>query len=392
MMQHDQPSDQQHRDRIQQSLDENLFVEAGAGTGKTTALVGRIVTLIASGAAEMAGLAAITFTEAAAAELRDRVRRDLEYAAEDESRDKGSRDRCQRAVSEMDAASIQTLHSFAQSLLRELPLEAGLPPGFEMLDPIEADLRFQQAWDQWLDESLESVDLGPKLARALHLGLNLDQLRRVASTLNGDYDLVADASIAEAPEPTLTIGNRLAEALTEIDRLRQFSKIGGGDGLFDHAAEVVALAQRLPAAVGGDRAYERALVHLLGWKRLSTRSGSQTNWDKDDVTGVNACKLLKDMLQELEGLRLEEIGALRAATFTPALEAARKFVVDQSARRKEEGHAGFHDLLVWARDMLRNNPDARRRFQRRFHHLLVDEFQDTDPIQAEIAFFLAGDP
>ena len=392
MMQHYQPADQQHRDRIQQSLDENLFVEAGAGTGKTTALVGRIVTLIASGAAEMSGLAAITFTEAAAAELRDRVRRDLELAAEDDSRDEGSRDRCRRAVSEMDAASIQTLHSFAQSLLRELPLEAGLPPGFQMLDPIEADLRFQQAWDQWLDESLESLELGPKLARALHLGLNLDQLRRVALSLNGDYDLVADASIAEAPEPTLTIGDRLAEAVLEIERLREFSQIGVGDPLFEHTAEIVALAQRLPAAGGGDRAYERSLVRLLGWKRLSTRSGSQTNWDKDDVTGVNACKLLKDMLQELEGLRLEEIGALRTAAFTPALEAVRKFVVDQSARRKEEGHAGFHDLLVWARDMLRDNPDARRRFQRRFHHLLVDEFQDTDPIQAEIAFFLAGDP
>ena len=392
MMQRDQPSDQKHRDRIQQSLDENLFVEAGAGTGKTTALVGRIVTLIATGAAEMAGLAAITFTEAAAAELRDRVRRDLEGAAEEDSRDAGSRDRCRQAVSEMDAASIQTLHSFAQSLLRELPLEAGLPPGFEMLDPIEGDLRFQQAWDQWLDESLESVELGPKLARALHLGLNLDQLRRVASALNGDYDLVADASIAEAPEPTLTIGNRLAEAVTEIERLRQFSQIGVGDPLFDHAAEAVALAQKLPAAGGSDIAYERALVRLLGWKRLSTRGGSQKNWDKDNVTGVNACKRLKDMLQELEGLRLEEIGALRTAAFTPALEAVRKFVGDQSARRKEEGHAGFHDLLVWARDMLRDNPDARRRFQRRFHHLLVDEFQDTDPIQAEIAFFLAGDP
>ena len=388
MMQHDQ----QHRDRIQQSLDENLFVEAGAGTGKTTALVGRIVTLIASGAAEMAGLAAITFTEAAAAELRDRARRDLEYAAEDDSRDEGSRDRCRQAVSEMDAASIQTLHSFAQSLLRELPLEAGLPPGFEMLDPIEADLRFQQAWDQWLEESLESPELGPKLARALHLGLNLDQLRRVASALNGDYDLVADASIAEAPEPTLTIGNMLAEAVPEIERLRLFSKIGGGDPLFDHAAEVVALAQRLPAAGGGDRAYERALVRLLGWKRLSTTKGSQNNWDKDDVTGVNACKLLKETLLNIEAVRAEEIAALRTAAFAPALEAVRKFVVDQSARRKEEGHAEFHDLLVWARDMLRDNPDARRRFQRRFHHLLVDEFQDTDPIQAEIAFFLAGDP
>ena len=392
MTQHEQPSDQQHRDRILQSLDENLFVEAGAGTGKTTALVGRIVTLIASGAAKMAGLAAITFTEAAAAELRDRVRRDLEIAAEDDSRDVDSRDRCRRAVSEMDAASIQTLHSFAQSLLRELPLEAGLPPGFEMLDPIAADLRFQQDWDQWLDESLESAELGLKLARALHLGLNLDQLRRVASALNDDYDLVADASIAGASEPTLTIGNRLAEAVAEIERLRRFSKNGDGDLLFDHTAEVVALAQRLPAAGGGDRAYERALVRLLGWKRLSTRSGNQKNWDKDEVTGVNACKLLKDMLQELEGLRAEEIAALRTAAFAPALEAVRKFVVDQSARRKEEGHAGFHDLLVWARDMLRDNPDARRRFQRRFHHLLVDEFQDTDPIQAEIAFFLAGDP
>ena len=261
-----------------------------------------------------------------------------------------------------------------------------------LLDPIEADLRFQQAWDQWLDESLESAELGPKLARALHLGLNLDQLRRVASALNDNYDLVADVPIAEPPEPTLTIGNRLAEAVTEIERLRRFSKIGGGDRLFEHAAQVVALAQRPPVSGSGDRAYERALVRLLGWKRLSTTRGSQTDWERDDVTGVNACKLLKDLLLELEGLRTEEIGALRTAAFTPAFEAVRKFIVDQSARRKEEGHAGFHDLLVWARDMLRDNPDARRRFQHRFHHLLVDEFQDTDPIQAEIAFFLAGDP
>ncbi len=392
MTQQHQPADQQHRDRIQQSLEENLFVEAGAGTGKTTALVGRIVTLIASGAAEMAGLAAITFTDAAAAELRDRVRRELESSAEDESFDEESRNRCMQALLEMDAASIQTLHSFAQSLLRELPLEAGLPPGFEMLDPIEADLHLQQAWDQWLDESLESAELGPKLARALHLGLNLDQLRRVAWALSDNYDLVADLSIAKAPEPTLTIGHRLVQAGTEIKRLQRFSKIGTGDVLFERAAEVVTFAERLPVAGGSEQAYERALVRLLGWKRLSTRRGRLTDWDKDDVTGINACKLLKEMLQELEDLRAEEIGALRTSVFTPAFEAVRKFAVDQSARRKEEGTAGFHDLLVWARDMLRDNPEARRRLQRRFHHLLVDEFQDTDPIQSEIAFFLSGDP
>ena len=392
MMQNQQPADQQHRDRIHHSLEENLFVEAGAGTGKTTALVDRIVNLIASGAGAMSGLAAITFTEAAAAELRDRIRRDLECAADDESLEEDKRFRCRQAVLEMDAASIQTLHSFAQSLLRELPLEAGLPPGFELLDPIEADLRFQQAWDLWLDDSLESAELGPKLARALHLGLNLDQLRRVASALNDNYDLVAEVPIPEAPEPTLTVGNLLEEAATEIERLCRYSKIGVGDALFEHSAEVVALAQSLPAEGSGGRAYERALVRLLGSRKLSTKRGSQTNWDTDDVTGVNSCKLLKGMLAELEGSRAEEIGALRTAAFIPAFEAVRRFVVDQSALRKAEGQAGFHDLLVWARDMLRDNPDARRRFQIRFDHLLVDEFQDTDPIQAEIAFFLAGDP
>ena len=388
--------DQKHRDRIQSSLDENLFVEAGAGTGKTTALVGRIVTLITSGRGKMAGLAAITFTEAAAAELRDRVRRDLERAAE-ESPDAEARDRCRKAVAEMDAASIQTLHSFAQSLLRELPLEAGLPPGFEMLDAVQADLRFQEAWDAWLDATLESDDLGAKLARALHLGMNLEQLRQIAMLLNRDYDLVAKAPITAAPEPQLTIGVRLAAEAPEIERLMLHSRIGAGDPLYDLAAEVVAVAQRLPEAGGYSRgsnpgAYERSIVRLLGWQRLYTGRGSMTDWDNDPVTGDNACRLLKGLMKELDELRKEEILELRRAAFTPALEAVRNFVVEQSRRRKADGHAEFHDLLVWARDMLRDNPDARRELQRRFHNILVDEFQDTDPIQVEIAFFLAGDP
>ncbi|MDE2801834.1 MAG: UvrD-helicase domain-containing protein [Chloroflexota bacterium] len=384
--------DQEYRDRIRTSLDENLFVEAGAGTGKTTALVGRIVTLVTSGRCEMAGLAAITFTEAAAAELRDRVRRGLEEAAADESRDKEERARCRKAVSEMDAASIQTLHSFAQSLLRERPLEAGLPPGFEMLDAVQADIRFQEAWEEWLDEALDSDDLGPMLARALHLGLRLEQLRQVAAALEDDYDLVEGTPIPIAPEPTLTIGARLANAVTEIERLRDLSKNGAGDPLYDHVGEVIALARRLPDSDIGAGAYERAIVRVLGFQRISTGRGRQPDWDDDPVTLVNGCKLLKDMLGDLEETRKREVTELRAAAFTPALEAVRQFVTGQVARRKRDGHAQFHDLLVWARDMLRDHKEARQRFQRRFHHILVDEFQDTDPIQSEIAFLLAGDP
>ena len=95
-----EPIDQEQRLRIRTSLDENLFVEAGAGTGKTTALVSRITALIASGQAEMNGLAAITFTDAAAGELRERVRRELEEDARDERRTAEERERCNRAARE----------------------------------------------------------------------------------------------------------------------------------------------------------------------------------------------------------------------------------------------------------------------------------------------------
>jgi len=118
------PVDQENRHRIATSLSETLFVEAGAGTGKTTALVDRLVSLVKAGE-EISRIAAITFTEAAAAELRDKVRRELENVA---SREGNAL--CLKAAGDIDNAAIQTLHSFAGSILREQPLEARLPPRF----------------------------------------------------------------------------------------------------------------------------------------------------------------------------------------------------------------------------------------------------------------------
>src|SRR5688572_17431912 len=89
------PPDHAARARIATDLDTTLFVDAGAGSGKTTALVGRVVALVASGAVELRNLAAITFTEKAGAELRDRVRRDLRDRA-DALGDEG--DRCRTAL------------------------------------------------------------------------------------------------------------------------------------------------------------------------------------------------------------------------------------------------------------------------------------------------------
>ena len=108
MPQDQTPRDQEARDRIGNSLDENLFIEAGAGTGKTTALVGRMVALVVDEGVAVEGIAAITFTERAAAELGDRFRRQLEDVARQDP-DPVRRQRADVALTDVDLASLSTL-------------------------------------------------------------------------------------------------------------------------------------------------------------------------------------------------------------------------------------------------------------------------------------------
>ena len=128
------PTDDAAREAIRTQLRDTLFVEAGAGTGKTSALVDRIVGLVRDERVPMRAIAAITFTDKAAAELRHRVRAELErHAVAD--------DACRTALEELDAAAICTLHAFAQRILTEFPIEAGLPPRIEIRDerPLRTD-------------------------------------------------------------------------------------------------------------------------------------------------------------------------------------------------------------------------------------------------------------
>ena len=132
------------RRTIAEALDATLFVEAGAGSGKTTALVSRLVALVEAGH-DLAATAAITFTEKAAAELRDRVRVALELAAEPGDQVAPSTaERCRQAIDALDGAAIGTLHAFAQRLLREHPVEAGLPPVVEVMDEIGSQVAFEE--------------------------------------------------------------------------------------------------------------------------------------------------------------------------------------------------------------------------------------------------------
>jgi len=380
------PSDQKNRLRIENDLDSTLFVEAGAGTGKTKELVWRIARLVSSGKAKIEHIAAITFTEAAAAELRDRVRAELEErACNDELHDE-ERKRCRAAAFGMDSASIQTLHSFAGALLREKPIEAGLPPNFKVVADIEGNIDFEEQWQQWLDEAMEHEETATHLFTAMTMGLRLDALKDLAKSLQDNYDLLPQ-HFESLPAPSRRAVAALVAQIPQIRGLVTLARNGMTDPLAQHAQRVIEIGDIVAPM---DPLGDTALVSLANFGQLSYGKGSQKDWNNNH-TGINGCKELKDLLGGLEIIRRYEVDGVRAAALTALLASLRDFILRYMEERRKSGKAQFHDLLVWARDLLRDKLSVREHFQDRFTHILIDEFQDTDPIQAEIAFFLASD-
>ena len=380
------PQDKSQRDLIRESLDETLFVEAGAGTGKTTSLVDRVVKLVSSGTTTLDRIAAITFTNAAAAELRDRVREALESADSDTSLSDEERERCSRGVQDLDQASIQTLHSFASSILMERPLEAGLPPSFEVMDEIAGDIDFDAAWSSWIDNALEGDIPLPTLPMALSLGLSPAHLRDIALKFHANHDLLAEATFDDTPMPPSEATAALVQASGELDRLCGYSDLRESDRLFGHVQGKLGTIRRLPDVEPGSATAYRMLSRTLP---LRQSRGRQGDWSIEPNTGQNACKRLKDMLDDLHAQVEDELSEVRGSALASLLRALKTFVLEYADDRKRRGRAGFHDQLVWARDLLRDNIEVRDHFRGRFSHLLIDEAQDTDPLQAEIAMFLA---
>ena len=146
------------------AIDRSLLVEAGAGSGKTSVMAGRVAVLFANGV-EPKHIAAITFTEFAASELRLRIEgfatmlskgevpRDLEHLLP-----KGitleQKAKVERACEALDQLACTTIHGFAQALLKPYPAEANIDPGAEIVDPAEADLAFEERYEAWLKQRL----------------------------------------------------------------------------------------------------------------------------------------------------------------------------------------------------------------------------------------------
>ena len=169
--------DTQDRDRIASSLDETLVVEAAAGTGKTTALVQRMVRMLATGRAVMSGLVAVTFTEKAAGELKLRLRQELETARAAAGLPEGESQALEDALRSLEEAQIGTIHGFCADLLKEYPVEAGVDPLFVVLTEDQARRRYAEAFSAWFQDALKRMPEGVRRS-----------LRRSSRALGGDAD------------------------------------------------------------------------------------------------------------------------------------------------------------------------------------------------------------
>ncbi|MCY3695635.1 MAG: UvrD-helicase domain-containing protein [Chloroflexi bacterium] len=371
--------DQDERDRIRDSLDQTLFVEAGAGTGKTEALVGRIVNLIASGEVTADQIAAITFTENAAAELSDRVLERLDERRESET-DALLRERFAQAAEDLDAAAIETLHAFAARILRMHPIEGGLPPGYSVIDESEASIKFTERWSQFLDELLEDESMGGHLLAAFDAGVRLDGLRSVAQALHGDWDRAelesAQLSVADA-NPQDFIDE--LEGVIEL----QHHCYDERDRLFQRLTDLTPLLQRLQ-----ERADEPGrLVALLRNPRPSFKvrtTGQKGNWPPDILDEVR--NRMTALEEQRDALRLE----IASRFLVPIYLRLRGFVIDYADERRKHGELEFQDLLVRASRLLNDNESVAASVRARFRRLLIDEFQDNDPLQTQIADAIAG--
>jgi ATP-dependent exoDNAse (exonuclease V) beta subunit len=370
-------TDHAARTRIRDAHDVGLFVEAGAGTGKTTALVDRVVALVAAGHGELRHLAAITFTDAAAAELKDRVRAALEtVAAGTDPTYADARARADRALHQLDEAALTTLHGFAQRLLSEHPFEVGLPPGFRVLEPVEASVTFEARWARLVDAMFAQPAMEPAITTWLVGGLSVRHLRRVAFDLWA-YPERLPPEVDAPPLPRLR-AEELGDALDGLLTMRRERCLDDDDRLADHLDGLIPFRDALAAATDEID----ALAAVFAVPQLSCRRGQEKHW-----TGVqtvrDACAAADTRRQAI--VDEQRRGAL--AILAAAIVAEGRVYADD---RRREGRLEFHDLLVLARDLLRDHPDARSAAAARYRWVLVDEFQDTDPLQIEIATLLTA--
>lgn len=392
--------DAQVRRLAETRLDCNVVVVAGAGTGKTTLLVNRLIHLLMREPrpVEITQIVALTFTNKAATEMKVRLRNRLMTLASSSERGDGdadpglvqaadlrehyglSSDRIAElalaALHDLERAQIGTLHSFAAHLLRLYPIESGVDPGFEQDDGLRFEECVSSEWELWLDGELGPAGANHDRWRRLLAEVGLDQLRDLARELCSELvpldELVRqcteDRLIPALREWLAASGSRAAALLAAQDRLKR------------RRVEVLLAATRdlfdllLERGLEGIEALPPEMREALDMNLGAAPAG----WAEEAFTEAAG------LIRVAKGVREVDPGF-----FQDLLAALAPFARQTRARFLGQGWISFDGLLARARSLLAGHPHIRERLKQECRAILVDEFQDTDPSQYEILLYLA---
>ena len=380
---------QVHSDRdslsvMTDDLDASIYVEAGAGTGKTYSLVQRIVSLLKNGV-DIDEIVAITFTRAAASELRSRIREELDVLRAENPSDQG----IQTALDGIDTAAFQTIDSLVFSILSEHPLEAGLPPVIEIQDDLAQSQMFRERWREWILDRLEQDEnLAKSISDATRLGIAdpFAKMNELAKAINEKHDEVLSAVLPRPERIGLATMVDIEESISTLQDL-----ISSCWDLDDRLCVllIAAVGWYTEAVAGNDVETEEEAEEILStWSgRSPGRYGNADNWGGSEgkAEASEAYMSLKTMIDDA-------LEVARASVAYELYQHVADFVRTLIEERRNAGTVSYSDAIFWLNEMLEEHDDLRRQIQRRYRRILVDEFQDTDPNQVRLVRLLTIPP
>jgi ATP-dependent exoDNAse (exonuclease V) beta subunit len=395
------------------AIDRSILVEAGAGSGKTALMAGRVVVLFAN-RIEPKNVAAITFTEFAAGELMMRINRFAAGLARGEVPREISiafpdgisaeqQTNVEHAYKVLDQLTCTTIHGFAQALIKPYPAEAHIDPGAEIIDPIEADLAFQELYEDWLKARL-CDEMNDSIVAALVLadqagGLSL--IEEVAQFLRHNrsskpasarwsIDLLNSFVTAAKQFANHSKRHGFGEAQTDAasqafgDLVESISKISiAKEPPSNQALVQILTLPRHEACFRGD-GFRRKLQTKGKWQEAAKiAGGSKADGDRA-YDGANTCyESCHDTLDAL-------ISAVAAELLDRLTNEMQDLIKAWHDFKQAAALLDFDDLLYTARDLLVGHEEVRKALAGRYQHVLVDEFQDTDPLQIDILWQLCS--
>jgi len=388
--------------------DLSMVVTAGAGTGKTFVLVEKYLNLIEKEGLRPGEILALTFTDKAASEMKDRVRTTITRRLVEDPKNRMWRE----AAEEVIIAPIMTFHAFCAQILREFAIEAGLEPSFTILDGGQALALKKEAFELLLRKP--PVDVRDSVIRVLSQ-IEKFRLSEMMLAIDEQYDRYASflSMAAQNPGEMIEIWKEFLDAIREPEIEKFFANSANTSAIRD----LIRLSRKYTNTSDSAVRYLNQVVPFLEKIRDDTppeilsdvvrgflavrpigRIGSKKNWDETDLLTFREAKA--DLTASLErALPYFELTIDPESAFTEATFAFYADLVIVSQRyhkivtdlKKQATALDFADLIRRCKHFLLDNQDiVQKHLRPRYKYIMVDEFQDTDPAQFDIITAITG--